>query len=52
MQAESAVEKLQEPGNELSRMSKEELKVELKAAIEDEAYEKAGRIRDELEKRK
>jgi len=52
VQTEAAVEKLQDPGSELSRMSKEELKVELKAAIEDEAYEKAGRIRDELEKRK
>jgi bifunctional DNase/RNase len=41
-----------EPGNELSRLSKEELKQMLKSAIEDEAYEKAGRIRDELEKRK
>ena len=42
----------QDPGSELSRMSKEELKQMLKSAIEDEAYEKAGRIRDELEKRK
>jgi bifunctional DNase/RNase len=41
-----------DPGSELSRMSKEELKQMLKSAIEDEAYEKAGRIRDELEKRK
>jgi bifunctional DNase/RNase len=40
------------PGNELSGKSKDELKQMLKAAIEDEAYEKAGKIRDELEKRK
>lgn len=41
-----------EPGNELSGKTKDELKQMLKAAIEDEAYEKAGKIRDELEKRK
>ena len=39
-------------GSELSGKSKDELKQMLKSAIEDEAYEKAGRIRDELEKRK
>ncbi len=39
-------------GDELSRKSKDELKEMLKSAIEDEAYEKAGRIRDELAKRK
>ncbi len=39
-------------GDELSRKSKDELKDMLKSAIEDEAYEKAGRIRDELAKRK
>jgi uncharacterized protein len=50
--AEAAIEELKDPGSEFSRMSKEELKKELKAAIEDEAYERAGRIRDELEKRK
>ncbi len=49
---ESALERASEPGNELSSLSKEELKQMLKTAIEDEAYEKAGRIRDELEKRK
>jgi hypothetical protein len=38
-------------GDELSRKSKEELKDMLKNAIEEEAYEKAGRIRDELAKR-
>jgi bifunctional DNase/RNase len=38
-------------GDELSRKSKEELKDLLRSAIEDEAYEKAGRIRDELAKR-
>ncbi len=38
-------------GDELSRKSKEELKDLLRAAIEEEAYEKAGRIRDELAKR-
>jgi bifunctional DNase/RNase len=37
--------------NDLSRLSKEELKEQLKAAIEDEAYERAGKIRDELAKR-
>ena len=41
-----------EGGDELSRKSKEELKDLLRAAIEDEAYERAGKIRDELEKRK
>ncbi|MEX1189679.1 MAG: bifunctional nuclease domain-containing protein [Bacteroidia bacterium] len=49
---ESALERKSEPGNELGSLSKDELKQMLKAAIEDEAYEKAGRIRDELEKRK
>jgi bifunctional DNase/RNase len=39
-------------GDELSRKSKEELKELLKAAIEDEAYERAGKIRDELDRRK
>ncbi|HOY49687.1 MAG TPA: bifunctional nuclease family protein, partial [Flavobacteriales bacterium] len=34
-----------EPGSELSGKSKDELKQMLKAAIEDEAYEKAGKIR-------
>jgi bifunctional DNase/RNase len=38
--------------NELSRKSKDELKDMLRNAIEDEAYERAGKIRDELEKRK
>ncbi len=38
-------------GDELSRKSKEELKELLRSAIEEEAYEKAGRIRDELAKR-
>ncbi len=38
-------------GDELSRKSKEELKDLLRSAIEEEAYEKAGRIRDELAKR-
>jgi bifunctional DNase/RNase len=37
--------------NELSGKNKEELKEMLKQAIEDEAYEKAGKIRDELAKR-
>lgn len=41
-----------EPGDEFSRMSKDELKELLRSAIEDEAYERAGRIRDELAKRK
>jgi len=41
-----------EAGDELSRKSKEELKDLLRTAIEDEAYERAGKIRDELEKRK
>ncbi|MFM2206193.1 MAG: hypothetical protein RL213_168 [Bacteroidota bacterium] len=37
---------------ELSGASDEELNEMLKRAIEEEAYEKAGRIRDELNKRK
>jgi hypothetical protein len=41
-----------EPGNEFSGKSEADLKQMLNAAIEDEAYEKAGKIRDELEKRK
>jgi bifunctional DNase/RNase len=41
-----------EGGDELSRKTKEELKDLLRTAIEDEAYERAGKIRDELEKRK
>jgi bifunctional DNase/RNase len=39
-------------GDEFSRKSKEELKDLLKSAIEDEAYERAGKIRDELDRRK
>jgi len=39
-------------GSEFSRYSKEELKEQLRSAIEEEAYEKAGKIRDELAKRK
>ena len=38
-------------GNEFSSKNKDELKEMLKQAIEDEAYEKAGKIRDELAKR-
>ncbi len=38
--------------NELGAASTDELKELLKKAIDDEAYERAGRIRDELEKRK
>lgn len=38
--------------NELSAASTDELKEMLKKAIDDEAYERAGKIRDELEKRK
>ena len=41
-----------EPGSEFSGKSEADLKQMLNAAIEDEAYEKAGKIRDELEKRK
>jgi bifunctional DNase/RNase len=41
-----------EPGNEFSGKSEADLKQMLNAAIEDEAYEKAGKIRDELDKRK
>jgi len=41
-----------EPGNEFSGKSEADLKQMLSSAIEDEAYEKAGKIRDELEKRK
>ena len=42
---------ISDSGDELSRKSKEELKDLLRSAIEEEAYEKAGRIRDELAKR-
>jgi len=49
---DAPAEKPSEPGNEYSRMTKDELKQLLHSAIEDEAYEKAGKIRDELEKRK
>lgn len=45
-----ATSKLSE--NELSAASTDELKEMLKKAIDDEAYERAGKIRDELEKRK
>jgi bifunctional DNase/RNase len=38
-------------GVEFTGKNKEELKEMLKQAIEDEAYEKAGKIRDELAKR-
>lgn len=38
--------------SELSTASTDELKELLKRAIDEEAYEKAGRIRDELNKRK
>jgi len=38
--------------NELSTTSTDELKELLKKAIDEEAYERAGRIRDELTKRK
>lgn len=49
-QAQSS-ESLAQEGNEFSGKNKEELKEMLKQAIEDEAYEKAGKIRDELAKR-
>jgi bifunctional DNase/RNase len=39
-------------GDKYSELSTDELKQMLKEAIEEEAYEKAGRIRDELSKRK
>jgi len=45
-----ATSKLSE--NELSVASTDDLKEMLKKAIDDEAYERAGRIRDELNKRK
>ncbi len=45
-----AVSKLSE--KELGSASTDELKELLKKAIDEEAYEKAGRIRDELNKRK
>jgi bifunctional DNase/RNase len=49
---ESTSSVVKSEGDELSRKSKDELKDMLRAAIEDEAYERAGKIRDELEKRK
>ncbi|MCC6768114.1 MAG: bifunctional nuclease family protein [Bacteroidia bacterium] len=64
MEGEGSVEKalgnaLPEPtedtsssSNDLSRVSTEDLKEQLRSAIEDEAYERAGKIRDELAKRK
>lgn len=45
-----ATSKLSE--NELSAASTDELKEMLRKAIDDEAYERASKIRDELEKRK
>lgn len=42
---------LRNPG-EFSKYSNDELKAMLKSAIEDEAYEKASKIRDELNNRK
>jgi len=38
--------------NELSTASTDELKEMLKKALDEEAYERASRIRDELNKRK
>lgn len=53
MAAEASISNavVSDSGDELSRKSKEELKDLLRSAIEEEAYEKAGRIRDELAKR-
>jgi bifunctional DNase/RNase len=48
--APSSATKLSE--SELGATSTEDLKELLKRAIDDEAYERAGRIRDELNKRK
>jgi bifunctional DNase/RNase len=48
----SAGESPAEPTDSLQSASNEELKDMLRAAIEDEAYEKAGKIRDELARRK
>jgi bifunctional DNase/RNase len=47
----SGIESSSASGNEFTGKNKEELKEMLKQAIEDEAYEKAGKIRDELAKR-
>ena len=47
-----SIESSNEPGNEFNGKSEADLKKMLESAIEDEAYEKAGKIRDELEKRK
>jgi uncharacterized protein len=40
------------PDSELNKLSGEELKSTLKKAIEEEAYEMAGKIRDEINKRR
>ena len=48
----NAISSTNEPGNEFSGKSEADLKQMLNDAIEDEAYEKASKIRDELDKRK
>lgn len=48
----SAGESPTEPTDSFQSVSNEELKDMLRAAIKDEAYEKAGKIRDELARRK
>ncbi len=51
-QLEKKTPKAGKGGDKYSELSTDELKQMLKEAIEEEAYEKAGRIRDELNKRK
>ena len=48
----SDINPLKDINKELASLSVEELKESLKKAIEDEAYEAASRIRDEINKRK
>lgn len=51
-QLEKKTPKAGKSGDKYSELSTDELKELLKESIEDEAYEKASRIRDELNKRK
>jgi len=46
------ISKSEKSDNEFSNLSIEDLQELLDTAIEDEAYERAGRIRDEIKKRK
>jgi|SRR2546428_10495972 len=45
-------EKISSQGSSYASLSDEELKIQLKFALDEEAYEKAAKIRDELSRRK